>query len=101
MKRFALFAILLSSAGLSPNALSKLTVNERDNTGPAWGPDGRSVAFVSDQSGGRDLYRPLADDSRPETLLLHEKRLLSEVVLSHDGAWVIYRIGVNAGEGDL
>jgi Tol biopolymer transport system component len=55
------------------------------------------VAFVSDQRGGRDLYQRLADGSRPETRLLDEKRPVSEVVLSQDGAWMIYTTGWRAG----
>jgi len=86
---------------LDGGPLAKLTLSGRNNTKPAWSPDGRSVAFVSDQRSGRDLYQRLANGSRPERLLLDEKRPVDEVVLSHDGAWVIYRAGTNVGERDL
>ena len=86
---------------LEQEPISKLSVNERNNTRPAWAADGRSVAFVSEQGGVADVYRRLADGSRPETLLLHATRPISEVLLSHDGAWLIYRTGVSAKDGDL
>jgi serine/threonine-protein kinase len=104
-KRLALATRELTSQiwvkDLDEGPFSKLTLNGRDNTRPAWSSDGRSVAFVSEQNGARDVYHRLADGSRAETPLLHETRPVSEVVLSHDGAWVIYRTGVSSGEGDL
>ena len=84
---------------LEQGTLSKLSLNGRDNIRPAWTSDGRSVAFVSDQRGARDLYQRLADGSRPETLLLDEKRQVAEVVMSQDGAWMVYTTGMRAGEG--
>jgi serine/threonine-protein kinase len=86
---------------LDDGPLSKLSVNGRNNSRPAWEADGRSVAFVSEQGAGRDLYRRIADGSRPDTLLLHEKSLLSDVVLSRDGKWMVYKTGVKPGDGDL
>ncbi len=86
---------------LDGGALTKLTMKGPNNTRPAWSPDGRSVAYVSEQRNSTDLYQRLADGSRPETLLLDEQRPVEEVVLSQDGAWVIYRTGSNVGERDL
>ena len=86
---------------LDDGPLAKLTLTGQNNTRPAWSPDGRSVAFVSDQQNGRDLYQLLADGSRSATLLVDEKRPVDEVVFSRDGAWVIYRAGTNVGERDL
>jgi eukaryotic-like serine/threonine-protein kinase len=81
--------------------LSKVTLKGQENVRPAWGPDGRIVAFVSDQRTDRDLFQRLADGSQPETLLLDEKRPLEEVAFSHDGAWVIYRAGSIPADRDL
>ena len=86
---------------LEQGFLTKLSLNGRNNVRPAWGPDSRSVAFVSDQNTDRDLYQRLADGSRPESLLLDETRPIEEVTLSRDGAWVIYRVGSIASERDL
>jgi serine/threonine-protein kinase len=87
---------------LTQGTLSRLSLNGRDNTHPAWTPDGRSVMFVSDQRGVGDLYQRLADGSRPETLFFHETRPVSEVTLSPNGAWMIYTSGLGTtGAGDL
>ena len=86
---------------LEGDALSKLSSNGRSNESPAWSSDGRSVAYISNQGIGGDVYQRLADGSRPETLLLDEKRPVGEVVLSRDGAWVIYRTGITLGERDI
>jgi len=81
--------------------LSKVTLKGQENVRPAWLPGGRSVAFVSDQRADRDLFQRLADGSQPETLLLDEQRPIEEVAFSHDGAWVIYRVGQFVAERDL
>ena len=86
---------------LDQDPITKLTADERNNTRPAWGADGSAVVYVSEKGGARDVYRRIADGSRPATLLLHETRPISEVLLSHDGAWLIYRTGVSARDGDL
>jgi len=88
---------------LEQGTLSKLSLNGRDNVAPAWTPDGRSVAFVSDQRGGRDVYQRLADGSQPEAVLLDEESPISEFILSQDGAWMIYTTGLRltGAGGDL
>ena len=85
---------------LDEGPLSKLTV-DGTNLRPAWTPDGRSVAFVSERTENRDLYQRVADGSRPPTLLLDAERPVEEVAFSPDGAWLVYRVGSNAGERDL
>jgi hypothetical protein len=86
---------------LEDGLLSRVTLNGQDNVRPAWRPDGRSVAFVSDQRTDRDLFQRLADGSQPDTLVLDEKRPLEEVTFSRDGEWVIHRAGSIPGERDL
>ena len=88
---------------LEQGTLSKLSLNGRDNIRPTWTPNGRTVAFVSDQRGRREIFERLADGSRAETVLLSEKRPISDVVLSRDGTWMIYATGLAlaAGDGDL
>jgi len=87
---------------LDQGTLSKLTLNGRENIRPAWMPDGRSVAFMSDQGGGDVFYKRLADGSRSETRLLRDTRPISEVAFSQDGMWTVYTTGFpKAGSGDL
>jgi serine/threonine-protein kinase len=85
---------------LDQGPLSRLTAEGANNLRPAWSPDGRSVTFVSERTGNRDLYQRLADGSRPATLLLDDQRPVEEVTFSRDGAWLVYRTG-SAVEGDL
>jgi len=40
---------------------TRLTSNESNDTLPAWSPDGRKIAFVSDRDGNREIYVMNAD----------------------------------------
>jgi serine/threonine-protein kinase len=86
---------------LEQGTLSRLTVEGKQNRRPAWTADGRSLAFVSEVPSGLDLYQRIADGSRPASLLLHSERRVEEATFSPDGAWLVYRSGSAAGEGDL
>jgi Tol biopolymer transport system component len=39
----------------------RVTDDEHQNVSPVWTPDGRSLLFVSDRGGGRDIYRISVD----------------------------------------
>ena len=40
-----------------------MTRNEVEDLLPAWSPDGRSIAFVSERDGNREIYIMRADGS--------------------------------------
>jgi Tol biopolymer transport system component/tRNA A-37 threonylcarbamoyl transferase component Bud32 len=77
---------------LDHGPVGKLTL-QRDNSGPAWTPDGREVTFVSDSGGHQDLYARRADGSVNPTLLLHANRTIDYGFVSRDGQWIIYQAG--------
>jgi len=81
---------------LDRGPLPKLTFTGTVNFGPAWTPDGRSVAFLSDRVDDLDLYVlrayvRRADGSAQAELLLDEERVVNEVTYSPDGEWLVYR----------
>jgi hypothetical protein len=92
---------------LDQGPLANLTatgVGGSNNTRPAWTADGKSVAFTTgriEPGQNRDIYQRLADGSRPATLLLDDEASIDEVTFSRDGAWLLYRTGITAGERDL
>ena len=45
-----------------------LTRNPRRDDGPAWSPDGRAIAFLSDRDGNYEIYVMNADGSRQRNL---------------------------------
>jgi serine/threonine-protein kinase len=64
---------------------------------PSWTPDGHSVVYVADL--GRDqseVWQKAADGSSGEELVVADPRAIDEVIYSHDGAWVVYRLGSGA-----
>ena len=42
----------------------RITENANLDFGPVWTPDGKTLLFVSDRGGGRDIYRVTVDPSR-------------------------------------
>ncbi len=85
---------------LDRGPLSKLTFAPASNSRPAWTPDGRAVAFVSQSAGHRDLYVRAADGRAQAELLRDEEQPINEVAYSHDGKWLVYQVGPR-GRGDL
>ena len=76
-----------------PNGpLSKLTFDGTENYRPAWTPDGRSVGFISNQSGRSEFWVKRADGSAPATVAVSvPDRTVNEGFWSRDGRWLVYR----------
>ena len=73
----------------------RLTDGEVPDRAPAWSPDGRSIAFVSERHRDRDLvwrsdvYLVPADGGRPVRITGgHGERLFDAPTWSPDGAWL-------------
>jgi hypothetical protein len=49
----------------------RLTQNQGRNVQPAWSPDGRRIAFVSDRDGNPEIYVMNADGSQQQRLTYH------------------------------
>jgi len=82
---------------LDRGPLPRLTFAGTLNYRPAWTPDGRAVAFVSDRGDDSDLYVRRADGSGQAELLLDEEQYIWEVTYSPDGEWLVYRVGGGGG----
>ena len=70
---------------------------KRISSGPAWdiqpaySPDGKSIAFTSDRSGGDNIWIIDRDGSNPRQVSKEKFRLLNNPVFSADGQYVIAR----------
>ena len=82
---------------------SKLTFDGSQNYRPAWHPDGRLVAYVSDRGDGATWKASVqrADGSDAPSILVTHERGVEEVVWSPDGKWVIFRVGGDDGQRDI
>jgi tRNA A-37 threonylcarbamoyl transferase component Bud32/WD40 repeat protein len=79
---------------------SKLTFTGSINYRPAWTPDGRTVLFVTDVTGDRDIFSRRADGTAQAELVLHRSRQAQEVLMTRDGSWRVYRLG-GGTQGDI
>jgi Tol biopolymer transport system component/tRNA A-37 threonylcarbamoyl transferase component Bud32 len=81
---------------LEQGPLTRLTFDGTLNYRGAWQPDGRSLSFTSDRSGGSYLYRIRADGSgTPTRLLPSDTTQVDEAEWSRDGNWLVLRAGVS------
>jgi len=78
---------------LPAGPLTRLTVGSSANSRPVWAPDGRRVAYVSNRSGGRNLWIQRADGGSPAESLYANTRQVDEVSWAPDGKTLVVRIG--------
>ena len=74
--------------GGSGGRLQRVTDAASLNTSPVWLPDGRSLLFISDRDGSRDLYRVELSDGR--SVRLTAGLSLHTIDLSRDGRTLTY-----------
>jgi serine/threonine-protein kinase len=79
----------------------QLTFEGEVNFRPSWLPSGRSLAFVSDRAGDRDVWMMPIDGSGDAELVLDSDAVIDEVEISADGNWIVYRRGMQDGGRDL
>jgi serine/threonine-protein kinase len=81
---------------------SRLTFEGSTNWHMSFGPDRRTVTFISDRDGTTRLYRQRPGSAQAERLAPNEERPIFEGFWSPDGAWLIYRTDAQAaGGGDI
>ncbi len=76
---------------LARGTASKLTFQGVLNYRPDWTPDGRSVAFVSNRQGDRDIAQRRADGTADAELVLDVERAVHEARFTRDGSWLVNR----------
>ena len=82
---------------LASGAFTRLAGMGNYNYRPAWTPDGKHVAFTSDQDGPMTTYIVPADGSTPPRRLLPSQPTVDEVEFSRDGQWIVFRAGSGGG----
>ena len=86
---------------LPAGALSRLTFDAGVVSRPTWTPDGRSVLYISSDS-GTSVWKRRADGSAPAELVWRIRgREINEALLSGDGQWLVYRITGDSGNRDV
>jgi len=77
---------------LDTGPLVRLTFEGTTNNRPAWGPDGRSVTFITNRETNVSMWSVRADASaRAERLLADD--VVNEGFWSRDGEWIVFRKG--------
>ena len=68
----------------------QLTTDPANDVGPAWGPEGQRIAFISDREGDRANIFVVTLESGAVSQLTMEERGLSFPAWSPDGEWIVY-----------
>ncbi len=63
------------------------------NIQPKFSPDGRHIAFISDRSGGDNIWIMSADGSDPQEVSKERNHMLHNVTWAPDGQWLVARKG--------
>ena len=74
---------------LDRGPLSKFTFDSLGSHTPAWTPDGRSVAFLTERDSGRVVYVKPADGSREAQRAWRSPRAIGTLAWSADGQWLL------------
>jgi Tol biopolymer transport system component len=84
--------VVVPASGGTPAAITDST---RTNQSPIWSPDGRTLFFVSDRQGPRDIFAmPMSGSSRPsgEAVRLTTGLNAMTIALSSDGKRLSYAV---------
>jgi Tol biopolymer transport system component len=74
-----------------------LTAGNAFDERPAFSPDGRQLAFISDRSGRRAIWVVAADGGQPRQVI--EADTTGGISWSRDGARIVYGAGAGTGPG--
>jgi serine/threonine protein kinase len=80
------FEILVKSGRVGPP--SRFIASTRDDSGPEYSPDGRSIAFYSTRSGTQEIWVCDSDGSTPRQLTFMGGPLTGSPGWSPDGQWI-------------
>ncbi len=79
----------LEAVGMRLSAARRLTRDNRNAWPAEWTRDSRSVLFVSDRAGNRDVFLQRLDQSNPQALVVGPAQVW-EPCFSPDGRWLMY-----------
>jgi dipeptidyl aminopeptidase/acylaminoacyl peptidase len=77
---------------LDAGPYSRLTFNEAEESKPRWTADGRHITFLSDRSGGADVWVKRADGAGEAEPVYDFERDVAQGFWSSDGEWLILRV---------
>ncbi len=75
---------------LDGSGRTNLTNTQADEQAPAWSPDGKQIAFVSQRDGVAQIYVMNADGSSPKNVSAQAKHDDSDPVWSPDGKQILF-----------
>lgn len=75
---------------LSRHVTTRLTFDPSDENSPAWSPDDARIFFMSQRSGGGDIYQKAASGTGADELLFSSSALKNPTSASPDGRYLLF-----------
>jgi Tol biopolymer transport system component len=84
---------------LPSGPFSRITFGDTGSTRPVWAPDGRSLLYTLDRSGGGvgPIYEHRADGTGDATLVFHGAMDWGQIIPTRDRRWLILRSAAPTG----
>jgi serine/threonine protein kinase len=83
------------------NRMTRFTFDASNDQYPVWSPDGKWIAFDSNRSGVRNLYRKLSNGAGAEERLLQSTDAVAANSFSPDGRFLAFTKFTAGGTADL
>jgi Tol biopolymer transport system component len=81
--------LVLAPRAVSATTITQITFDGADDSGPAWSPDGTRIAFVSNRTGGNEIWVMNADGS-DATRITFNGVYEGGPTFTPDGQWIVY-----------
>ncbi len=85
-----IWQIGLSGPDRKPSTPARLIASTREDRGPAYSPDGKKIAFISDRSGALEIWVCASDGTNPVQLTTLGGPLVSYATWSPDGQYLAF-----------
>jgi Tol biopolymer transport system component len=79
-----------------PHSPRRLTLDDANDFGTSWMPDGRALFFTSNRNGTLDVFRQRLDSSVAEAVISGPDDESGPIAVSPDGTWLYYTISTES-----
>jgi len=88
---YTIYVADLEANGTRITAPKRLTLNESHNIPSGWTPDSKTVIFISDYNGSKEIFRQSIDSAIAQSVFA-QPGIAGAARLAPDGSWILYLV---------